>query len=108
MDCARTVAVVGSIPCCIIGLRSHFFDHLSAHVFELVFQLNFLLATETPSLVTVGQRMTYPAQRCALFGPKVTLTASARMFTPFSMPLRAESQILRLLLHFSFSFKSVD
>ena len=31
----------------IVGLRGHFFDHLSAHVFELVFQFDFFCHRHT-------------------------------------------------------------
>ena len=49
------------------------------------------LATETPSLVTVGEP--YERSRTTLrpFGPSVTLTASARILTPSTMRERAES-----------------
>src|SRR5690554_7969275 len=49
------------------------------------------LATETPSLVTVGAPKDFSRTTLRPFGPRVTLTASARMFTPATMRLRALS-----------------
>ena len=49
------------------------------------------LATETPSLVTVGAPKDLSSTTLRPLGPKVTLTASARVFTPLSMRPRASS-----------------
>src|SRR5436190_6979578 len=47
------------------------------------------LATETPSLVTVGPPNERSSTTLRPFGPRVTLTALARMFTPSTMRARA-------------------
>jgi hypothetical protein len=46
-------------------------------------------ATETPSLVTVGAPKDFSSTTLRPLGPRVTLTALARMLTPFIMRLRA-------------------
>ena len=48
-------------------------------------------ATDTPSLVMVGEPKALSKTTLRPFGPKVTRTASARIFTPLTMRLRAES-----------------
>jgi len=55
------------------------------------------LATETPSLVTVGAPKDLSNTTLRPFGPRVTLTASARVFTPLSILARAESENLTSL-----------
>jgi hypothetical protein len=47
------------------------------------------LATETPSLVTVGPPNERSSTTLRPLGPSVTLTALARMFTPSTMRARA-------------------
>src|SRR6187200_2907895 len=47
------------------------------------------LATETPSLVTVGPPNERSSTTLRPLGPRVTLTALARMFTPSTMRARA-------------------
>ena len=49
------------------------------------------LATETPSLVTIGPPNERSNTTLRPFGPSVTFTALARMFTPSTMRARAES-----------------
>ena len=48
-------------------------------------------ATETPSLVIVGAPNDFSKTTLRPFGPKVTRTASARMFTPANILARALS-----------------
>ena len=48
-------------------------------------------ATETPSFVTVGAPKDLSSTTFRPFGPKVTFTASARVFTPASNFCRAVS-----------------
>src|SRR5690348_16263543 len=55
------------------------------------------LATDTPSLVTVGAPKERSSTTLRPFGPRVTLTASARMLTPSTMRARAESPNLTSL-----------
>jgi hypothetical protein len=85
-------AVTGDVG----GLGSDFLDHLGAHVGELVLQFDFLgdgnavlgdgRAAEERSSTTLRP-----------FGPRVTLTASARMLMPSTMRARAESPNLTSL-----------
>jgi chaperonin GroEL len=49
------------------------------------------LATDTPSLVTVGAPKERSSTTLRPLGPRVTLTASARMFTPVTIFVRAFS-----------------
>src|SRR6056297_2411587 len=49
------------------------------------------LATDTPSLVTVGAPKDLSSTTLRPFGPRVTFTALASVFTPSSMRLRASS-----------------
>ena len=48
-------------------------------------------ATDTPSLVIVGAPKLFSSTTLRPLGPRVTLTALARVFTPFSMRARASS-----------------
>src|SRR5690606_14184375 len=48
-------------------------------------------ATDTPSLVTVGAPKDLSRTTLRPLGPSVVLTASARIFTPFSIRCRASS-----------------
>src|SRR5690606_35586262 len=50
------------------------------------------LATDTPSLVTVGAPKLFSSTTLRPRGPSVTLTAFARMLTPSTMRLRASSE----------------
>jgi len=67
----------GGAPASSDVLEATSFHHLSAHVLELVFQLD-SLATDTPSLVTVGAPKLLFEHGIAALGPSVTLTAFAR------------------------------
>jgi hypothetical protein len=49
------------------------------------------LATVTPSLVTVGAPKDLSRITFLPFGPRVTFTASARVFTPLRIDFRASS-----------------
>ena len=49
------------------------------------------LATDTPSLVTIGPPNERSKTTLRPFGPKVTLTALANILTPSTMRARAES-----------------
>src|SRR5881397_1609455 len=49
------------------------------------------LATDTPSLVTVGAPKERSSTTLRPLGPRVTLTALARMFTPSTMRWRASA-----------------
>ena len=51
-------------------------------MFSNLFSSSISLATETPSLVTVGAPKDLSKTTFLPLGPKVTLTASARIFTP--------------------------
>ena len=62
------------------------------------------LATETPSLVTVGAPNDLSKTTFLPFGPKVTFTAFAKIFTPSSILLLAESLNFTSLAIFT-SFK---
>src|SRR5690242_20594128 len=52
----------------------------------------------TPSLVIVGPPYFLPSTTLRPFGPRVTLTALARVSTPRSSERRASSEKLRVLL----------
>ena len=58
---------------------------------NVVLDKSFGAPTETPSLVTVGAPNDLSSTTLRPFGPSVTFTALARMFTPSSMRLRASS-----------------
>jgi hypothetical protein len=58
-------------------------------------------ATETPSLVTVGAPKDLSKITFLPLGPKVTLTASASIFTPANIPWRATSLNLTSFAIFS-------
>ena len=55
------------------------------------------LAIETPSLVIVGAPHFLSSTTLRPFGPRVTRTASASLFIPFSRPLRATSSNAMIL-----------
>ena len=89
-DCASTVAVVVPSPAISEVLEATSLTICAPILANLSFN-SISLATETPSLVTVGEP--YERSRTTLrpFGPSVTLTASARILTPSTMRERAES-----------------
>ena len=88
--CASTVAVVVPSPA-----TSEVFDATSFSICAPMFSnLSFSsisLATETPSLVTVGAPNERSSTTLRPLGPSVSLTASARMLTPATSLLRALS-----------------
>ena len=63
----------------------------SAPIFSYGSSSSISLAIETPSLVMVGAPHFFSRTTLRPRGPKVTLTASARMFIPRSSPRRASS-----------------
>src|SRR4029079_4313725 len=87
---ARTVAVVVPSPA-----TSEVLDATSLHICAPMFSnLSFSsisFATETPSLVTVGAPNERSSTTLRPLGPSVTWTASARMFRPWTIRLRAPS-----------------
>src|SRR5688572_23686695 len=60
-------------------------------MFSNLFSSSISLATVTPSLVTVGAPHDFSMTTLRPRGPRVTLTASARVFTPRSISARARS-----------------
>jgi hypothetical protein len=90
IDCASTVAVVVPSPA-----TSEVFEATSftscAPMFSNLSLSSISFATDTPSLVTVGAPNERSSTTLRPFGPSVTLTASARMFTPAIMRTRALS-----------------
>src|SRR5262245_47438134 len=87
---ASTVAVVVPSPA-----TSEVFDATSfticAPMFSNLSFSSISLATETPSLVTVGAPNERSSTTLRPFGPSVTFTASARMFSPWTILARAPS-----------------
>ena len=85
MVCAKTVAVVVPSPA-----SSEAFDATSfticAPIFSNLSLSSISLATETPSLVTVGAPNDLSKTTLRPLGPSVTLTALARVFTPSNIP----------------------
>ncbi len=90
MAWASTVAVVVPSPA-----TSEVFEATSftiwAPMFSNLSSSSISLATDTPSLVTVGAPNALSSTTLRPFGPRVTLTALARMFTPATMRERASS-----------------
>src|SRR5882672_4532417 len=87
---ARTVAVVVPSPATSEVLEATSFT-ICAPMFSNLSLSSISLATETPSLVTVGAPNERSRTTLRPFGPRVTLTASARMFRPCTMRTRAFS-----------------
>src|SRR5437773_1859813 len=87
---ARTVAVVVPSPA-----TSEVFEATSftiwAPMFSNLSASSISLATVTPSLVTVGAPQDFSSTTFRPRGPRVTVTASARMLTPRSTFARASS-----------------
>ena len=63
----------------------------SAPIFSYGSSSSISLAMETPSLVMVGAPHFFSSTTLRPRGPRVTFTASARVFRPFSRPRRASS-----------------
>jgi hypothetical protein len=80
----------GAVTGVVGGLGSDFLDHLGAHVLELVLQFDFL----GDGHAVLGDRGA-PNERSSTtlrpLGPRVTLTAFARMLTPLTILARASS-----------------
>ncbi len=88
MACASTVAVVVPSPAMSLVLEATSLT-IWAPMFWSLSLSSISLATETPSLVTVGPPNERSSTTLRPFGPRVTLTALARMFTPSTMRARA-------------------
>ena len=81
IDWASTVAVVVPSPATSEVLEATSLT-ICAPMFSNLSFSSISLATETPSLVTVGAPKERSSTTLRPFGPRVTLTASARMLTP--------------------------
>ena len=90
IDCARTVAVVVPSPATSEVLDATSFT-ICAPMFSNLSLSSISFATDTPSLVMVGAPKLRSRTTLRPFGPRVILTALARMFTPFTIRLRAVS-----------------
>ena len=90
IDCATTVAVVVPSPAI-----SEVWDATSfticAPIFSNLSFSSISLATDTPSLVTVGAPKDLSKTTFLPFGPKVVLTALASTFTPATSLFLASS-----------------
>ena len=88
--CASTVAVVVPSPA-----TSEVFDATSfticAPMFSNLSSSSISFATDTPSFVTVGAPKLFSSTTLRPFGPRVTFTALARMFTPADIRARESS-----------------
>ena len=90
IDCARTVAVVVPSPASSFVCEATCLI-ICAPMFSNLFSNSISLATDTPSLVTVGAPNDLSKTTFLPLGPSVTLTASAKIFTPSNIKLLAES-----------------
>ncbi len=90
MDWASTVAVVVPSPATSEVCEETSFT-IWAPMFSNLSSSSISLATDTPSLVTVGAPKALSSTTLRPLGPRVTLTALARIFTPFTMRARASS-----------------
>src|SRR5712664_3122720 len=90
MAWARTVAVVVPSPATSEVLEATSFT-ICAPMFSNLSFSSISLATETPSLVTVGAPNERSSTTLRPLGPSVTFTASARMFNPWTILARALS-----------------
>src|SRR5688572_16172989 len=88
MAWASTVAVVVPSPALSEVLEATSLTIWAPMFWSLSFS-SISLATDTPSLVTVGAPKERSSTTLRPFGPRVTLTALARMFTPSTMRARA-------------------
>ena len=88
MAWASTVAVVVPSPATSEVLEATSFT-IWAPMFSNLFSSSISLATVTPSLVIVGEPKLFSRTTLRPLGPRVTLTASARTFTPRRMASRA-------------------
>jgi hypothetical protein len=78
----------GTVTGHVTGFAGHFFDHLGAHVFELVFQFD-LLGHGDAVFGDRGDPQDLSMTTFLPLGPKVTTTASASALTPLSIASRA-------------------
>src|SRR5688572_2413117 len=89
--CASTVAVVVPSPA-----TSDVFEATSlticAPMFSNLSESSISFATDTPSLVIVGEPKLFSSTTLRPFGPSVALTALASTLTPRSMRARASSE----------------
>ena len=90
MDWASTVAVVVPSPAASEAWEATSLT-ICAPMFSNLSLSSISLATDTPSLVTVGAPKDFSRMTLRTLGPRVAFTASARTFTPSSICLRAES-----------------
>ena len=88
MAWARTVAVVVPSPATSSVFLATSLTS-SAPIFSYGSSSSISLAMETPSLVMVGAPHDFSRTTLRPLGPRVTLTASARVFIPASSPRRA-------------------
>src|ERR1700761_5599208 len=88
--CASTVAVVVPSPASSEVLEATSFT-IWAPMFSNLSFSSISFATDTPSLVTVGAPKLLSSTALRPLGPRVTLTALARTFTPLNMRCRASS-----------------
>ncbi|CAB4604345.1 unannotated protein [freshwater metagenome] len=86
--CARTVAVVVPSPATSLVLVATSLTSC-APMFSTGSDSSISLAIVTPSFVMVGAPKAFEITTLRPLGPRVTLTVSARMFTPRSMARRA-------------------
>src|SRR5579883_1386455 len=86
--CASTVAVVVPSPATSEVLEATSFT-ICAPMFSNLSASSISLATDTPSLVTFGAPKDFSRITLRPRGPRVTVTASARMFTPWRILSRA-------------------
>src|SRR5665647_2690794 len=93
---ARTVAVVVPSPATSSVFLATSLTS-SAPIFSYGSSSSISLAMLTPSLVMVGAPHFFSRTTLRPFGPRVTLTASARMFIPRSRPRRASSSKAMIL-----------
>ena len=66
-------------------------------MFSNLFSNSISLATDTPSFVTVGAPKLLSKTTLRPLGPNVTFTASAKVFTPLTIKLRASAPNLTSL-----------
>src|SRR5437870_3579046 len=105
---ASTVAVVVPSPA-VSEVREATSFTIWAPMFSNLFSSSISLATVTPSLVTVGAPHDFSITTFRPRGPSVTLTASASVFTPCRISLRAvSSKTISLAPMFSSPFLLLD
>src|SRR5690606_34502150 len=89
--CASTVAVVVPSPATSEVLEATSLT-ICAPMFSNLSASSISFATDTPSLVIVGAPKLFSSTTLRPFGPRVALTALARVLTPRSMRARASSE----------------